>query len=103
MSHPPRRIITLTTDFGVSDAYAAILKGVVLGISPTAELIDITHGISPQDIMEGAFVLKGAAPYFPMVRFISLSLIPVLVPHASPLPSVKRINGMLGQIMGSFP
>lgn len=65
MSHPPHKIITLTTDFGVSDAYAAILKGVALSISPTANLVDITHAISPQDIMEGAFVLKSAAPYFP--------------------------------------
>ena len=65
MSHSQHRIITLTTDFGTSDAYAAAMKGVILGITPDVTLIDISHAISPQDIMEGAFVLKSAAPYFP--------------------------------------
>ncbi len=59
------RIITLTTDFGLDDAYVAIMKGVILRISPAARLIDITHNVSPQDIMEAAFVLKNAIPYFP--------------------------------------
>ena len=59
------RIITLTSDFGLNDAYVAIMKGVILKISPAASLIDITHTVSPQDIMEAAFILKNAVPYFP--------------------------------------
>ena len=60
-----KRIITLTTDFGLKDAYVAAMKGVMIGISPDTTLIDITHLISPQDVMEAAFVIKHAAPFFP--------------------------------------
>lgn len=59
------RLITLTSDFGLHDAYVPIMKGVILRIAPNVQLMDITHSISPQDIMEAAFVLKNALPYFP--------------------------------------
>jgi hypothetical protein len=57
-------IITLTTDFGNSP-YQGIMKGVILGLNPDATVIDLTHGISPQNIMEAAFVIHIAHPYFP--------------------------------------
>jgi S-adenosyl-L-methionine hydrolase (adenosine-forming) len=59
------RIITLTTDFGTRDAYVAAMKGTILTIAPEVRLVDITHDISPQDVMEAAFVLQGAVPFFP--------------------------------------
>jgi S-adenosylmethionine hydrolase len=59
------RPITLTTDFGTRDAYVAAMKGTILGIYPEARLIDVTHEIAPQDVMEAAFVLREAVPYFP--------------------------------------
>ena len=59
------RILTLTTDFGTQDAYVAAMKGVILGIAPEVRLVDITHDIAPQDVMEAAFVLRSAAPFFP--------------------------------------
>ena len=58
-------MITLTTDFGTQDAYVSAMKGVMLSIAPDTRLVDITHRISPQDVMEAAFVLQGALPYFP--------------------------------------
>ena len=58
-------MITLTTDFGTPDAYVPAMKGTMLSIAPDTRLVDITHHISPQDIMETAFVLQGAVPYFP--------------------------------------
>ncbi len=58
-------LVTLTTDFGTRDAYAAAMKGTILKINPSIQLIDITHDISPQDIMEAAFVLRDAIPFFP--------------------------------------
>ena len=58
-------MITLTTDFGTKDAYVAAMKGVMLGICPEARFVDVTHEISPQDVMEAAFVLREAVPYFP--------------------------------------
>jgi S-adenosylmethionine hydrolase len=59
------RILTLTTDFGLRDAYAAAMKGTILSINPSLRMVDITHQIHPQDIMEAAFVLRAAAPCFP--------------------------------------
>lgn len=59
------RIITLTTDFGPSDAYVAAMKGVILTINPEANIIDITHSIEPQNILQGAFILNTAYRYFP--------------------------------------
>jgi S-adenosylmethionine hydrolase len=58
-------IITLTTDFGLADACVAAMKGVVLGINPRAQLVDICHTIPPQDIARAAFVLSIACPFFP--------------------------------------
>jgi hypothetical protein len=58
-------MITLTTDFGTRDAYVAAMKGVMRGVHPEARFVDVTHEISPQDVMETAFVLRSAVPYFP--------------------------------------
>ena len=58
-------IITLTTDFGHQDAFGGIMKGVIAGINPQARVIDITHGIPPQDIIVGALTLCHSVKYFP--------------------------------------
>ena len=58
-------IITLTTDFGLADAYVAAMKGVILGINPEAKLVDICHSIKPQNISQAAFVLSTAYQFFP--------------------------------------
>jgi S-adenosylmethionine hydrolase len=58
-------IVTFTTDFGFSDGYVGAMKGVVLSLAPGATLIDITHGISAQDVIGGAMALAQAAPLFP--------------------------------------
>ncbi len=52
---PP--IIALITDFGTSDPYVGIMKGILAGISPETRLIDLTHHIPPGNIQRGAFVL----------------------------------------------
>ncbi len=61
----PRPVITLTTDFGLKDGYVAAMRGVILRINPDAEIVDVTHDISPQDIASAAFVLGAAYSYFP--------------------------------------
>jgi len=58
-------IITLTTDLGLTDAYVAEMKGVILGINPEAKLVDICHTIKPQNVAQAAFVLSRAYPFFP--------------------------------------
>ncbi len=69
-----RPIITLLSDFGTSDPYVAAMKGVILSIQPEATLVDLTHEVPPQDIIAGAFLLAGAAPYFPP-RTIHLAVV----------------------------
>ncbi len=58
-------IITLTTDFGTGDHFAAVMKGVIFGICPNATLVDISHDIQPFEITEGAFVISQAYRFFP--------------------------------------
>lgn len=60
-----RRIITLLTDFGTRDAFVGIMKGVILGIAPDVQLVDLSHDIPPQDIFTGALQLRSAVPFFP--------------------------------------
>ena len=58
-------IITLTTDFGYDDAYVAAVKGAILNINPEASIVDVSHSIRPQNILQAAFILSGAYRYFP--------------------------------------
>lgn len=63
MEAPP--IITLLTDFGLSDGHVGVMKGVIWGICPQAQSADITHLIRPQHIAEAAYLLCRVAPHFP--------------------------------------
>ncbi len=58
-------ILTLTTDFGVSDHYVGVMKGVILGICPQAQMVDISHEVTPFEITEGAWLIAQAYHYFP--------------------------------------
>ncbi|HEY1024264.1 MAG TPA: SAM-dependent chlorinase/fluorinase [Sphingobacteriaceae bacterium] len=58
-------IITLTTDLGSKDFYQAALKGSILTLLPTVNLVDISHDIPAFNIQQAAFVLKNAFHYFP--------------------------------------
>jgi S-adenosylmethionine hydrolase len=57
--------LTLTTDFGLKDGFAGTMKGVIWSICPLAQIADISHTITPQNVLEGAFVLWRAYPFFP--------------------------------------
>ncbi len=59
------KIVTLTTDFGNRDPYAAAVKGVLLSACAGVSLVDLSHEIGPRDVIEGAFFLAQAAPWFP--------------------------------------
>ncbi|VAX19348.1 hypothetical protein MNBD_NITROSPINAE02-892 [hydrothermal vent metagenome] len=58
-------IITLTTDFGLDDSFAGIMKGVTLSVNRNAKIIDITHQIKPYDITQAAFAIASACEFFP--------------------------------------
>ncbi len=57
--------VTLTTDFGYTDYYVALLKGAILTQAPQSTCLDVTHSIPPHDIVEGAFALKNVYAAFP--------------------------------------
>ncbi|MDH4121964.1 MAG: SAM-dependent chlorinase/fluorinase [Deltaproteobacteria bacterium] len=58
-------IITLTTDFGTMDGYVGAMKGRILSLLPQARLVDISHDIPPQSVVQGAWCLRRAAAQFP--------------------------------------
>jgi S-adenosylmethionine hydrolase len=60
-----RPIITLTTDYGTSDHFAAVMKGVILSINPEVNVVDITHSVIAHDILDGALAIGQVYKYFP--------------------------------------
>lgn len=58
-------MITLTTDFGLTDEYAGVMKGVILAICPSVRIVDLTHGIRPQDVRQAALIISSAYKFFP--------------------------------------
>ncbi len=59
------KIISLLTDFGLRDGYVGVMKGVIWRIAPDAQIADISHQISPQNVIEGALAWGRTVPFFP--------------------------------------
>jgi S-adenosyl-L-methionine hydrolase (adenosine-forming) len=60
------RFITFLSDFGLQDGFVGTCHGVMKRIAPNVEIIDITHGIAPQQVLEGALVLAATLEYMPL-------------------------------------
>jgi len=60
-----RPVITLTTDYGTKDHLVGVMKGIILSINAEVHLVDITHGVIPYDILDGALTIGQAYKYFP--------------------------------------
>lgn len=58
-------VVTLITDFGTQDAYVGVMKGAILSVDPGAIIVDVTHGVPPQDLACAARELAAAFTYFP--------------------------------------
>jgi S-adenosylmethionine hydrolase len=58
-------VVGLLTDFGLQDHYVGVVKAVITSLCPKAIVIDITHGVSPHDVGEGAYLLWASYRYFP--------------------------------------
>src|SRR5271169_96394 len=58
-------IITLTTDLGDKDIYQAALKGSILKLLPSVNIVDITNSVAAYNIQQAAFILKNSVYYFP--------------------------------------
>jgi S-adenosyl-L-methionine hydrolase (adenosine-forming) len=61
----PRPLITLLTDFGSSDPYVGVMKGVIFDVCPDAVIVDLTHEVQPFEIAEGGFLLAQSWLHFP--------------------------------------
>lgn len=64
VTDPP--LVTLLTDYGLSDSFVGVLHAVVAGICPQARVIDLGHGVARQDVRGGAITLAQAMPYTPV-------------------------------------
>lgn len=58
-------ILTLTTDFGLADHYVGVMKGVMLDICPRAQIVDISHQVTPFAITQGAYLIAQSYRWFP--------------------------------------
>jgi S-adenosyl-L-methionine hydrolase (adenosine-forming) len=61
-----RQIVTLTTDFGHSDHFVGVIKGVILKQNPDVEIVDICNEVRPYDILDGAYTIGQAYRHFPL-------------------------------------
>src|SRR5215467_7691958 len=103
-------IITLTTDFGLSDPFVGIMKGVILGIAPAAELVDITHDVRSYDILEAAFIIESTYRYFPEGTVHVIVVDPGVGSARRPVAAAARghifvapDNGVLSYVIQSDP
>jgi S-adenosylmethionine hydrolase len=62
---PSAPVITLTTDFGLSDHYVGTMKGVILSRCPGVRIVDICHEVLAFSVWAGAYTISQSAPYFP--------------------------------------
>jgi S-adenosyl-L-methionine hydrolase (adenosine-forming) len=101
------RIIALLTDFGYRDPFVGMMKGVMLGINPDLQLVDISHEITPQRVREAAIILSAAFPYFPLYTIFVVVVDPGVGGSRRPLVVetaehlfVAPDNGVLGPVLG---
>lgn len=74
MPEKEESFITLTTDFGLKDPFVGIMKGVILNINPVARIIDISHQVSPQNILEALLILRDVYMFYP-IRTIHVAVV----------------------------
>jgi len=106
----PPPIITLLTDFGAADVFVGSMKGVILGINPHAQIIDLTHDIPAHDIRAGAYLLHSASRHFPPGTIHVAVVDPGVGSERRPLLVTTRSyhflapdNGLLSYILASEP
>jgi len=58
-------VLSITTDFGITNGFVGVMKGVIYNIAPDIKIVDISQMISPQNVLEGAYAMWRAVPFFP--------------------------------------
>jgi hypothetical protein len=99
-------MITLTTDYGLTDPFVGVMKGVILGIHPEARIIDLTHGIPPQDIQRASFIIADSFRFFPRGSIHVVVVDPGVGTHRRPIAVsalgyrfIAPDNGVLTEII----
>jgi len=100
MEHGP--IITLTSDFGYRDPFVGIMKGIILNINPFVNIIDITHGISPQNVIEAAFAIEMSFESFPSKTIHVVVVDPGVGSSRRPILVVTDYHYFVGPDNGVF-
>ena len=101
----PNPLITFTTDFGAADHYVGTMKGVIYGINPAVQVVDICNAVQSYDILDGALTIAQAYGYFPAGTIhvvvvdpgVGTSRRPILVSTAKHL-FVAPDNGVLSLV-----
>jgi len=106
----PQPLIVLLTDFGTSDTFVGVMKGVIASICTEARVIDLTHAISAQNVREAAFHLDRSLPYFPEGTIFVCVVDPgvgtarkPLCVEAGPYRFVAPDNGLLTPVFDRYP
>jgi S-adenosylmethionine hydrolase len=106
----PPPIIALLTDFGLTDPFVGIMKGVVLARCPEATFIDLTHGVAAQAVEEGAFWLERSVEWLPRGSIVVAVVDPGVGTERRPLvlealgrSFVGPDNGLLGPVAARDP
>jgi S-adenosylmethionine hydrolase len=107
----PSFTISLLTDYGLDDGFVGALPGVIRRRAPKAPVIDITHGIKPQDVRAGALALKRALPYLPAGAVVAVvdpgvatsRRAVAVAPTASELVLIGPDNGLLPPAFDTLP
>jgi S-adenosyl-L-methionine hydrolase (adenosine-forming) len=99
-------LVALLTDFGLRDPFVGMMKGVMLGINPALQIVDISHDIMPQHIRQAALVLSVAQPHFPARTIFVVVVDPgvggtrrALVAETADYLFVAPDNGVLGPVL----
>ncbi len=105
-----RAVIALMTDFGLGDGYVGVMKGVIAGIAPDVQVIDVTHEVAPQQIASGAWILATAYRYFPRGTVFTCVVDPgvgsareAIALHAGDWLFVGPDNGLFSYIYAEQP
>jgi S-adenosylmethionine hydrolase len=89
------KIITLTTDMGLSDYYVAVLKGSLLKLDPSVVIIDITHQVTPFNISSASYYISAAYKDFPegTVHIIGVESEPIINSSEGSFPAIMLFKG----------
>lgn len=102
MSEYAFRYVSFLSDYGLSDEFVGVCHGVMARIAPEARIIDITHGVKPQDVREGAMVLAQSVSYMPAGVHLAIvdpgvgsDRLPIIIQTKAGSPLVGPDNGLL--------